>query len=139
MPARSPASIDSGTATVVSWSVTARTETPAVAAACTRSAGASVPSERVVWLWRSTDRRTEPQQRSWLGGRGGNVLGICYQDSGGHIILGVSVQALSCFKTRERIGLRAPSSSVAVQLSRRMEDEATLRKPGLSAVLRRPA
>jgi hypothetical protein len=38
----------------VSWSDRARTRTPASATARTRSMGSSTPSERRLWVWKST-------------------------------------------------------------------------------------
>ena len=58
---RSPdgsASVASAQPRVVSWSVSATTSRPAAAAARTRSAGVSVPSEAELWVWRSM--RTGP-------------------------------------------------------------------------------
>src|SRR5688500_639011 len=45
---------------VESWSVTASTRTPCFAASATSSRGASVPSEAVVWEWKSTAARLLP-------------------------------------------------------------------------------
>src|SRR5712691_3861279 len=51
---RSASLIASASPSVESWSVTASTRTPRLAASATRSRGAYVPSDAVVWVWRST-------------------------------------------------------------------------------------
>src|SRR5512138_439493 len=48
------ASIASARPSVESWSVTASTRTPRRTASATSSRGRRVPSELVVWVWRST-------------------------------------------------------------------------------------
>ena len=53
MPTRSAASCASSHPTVVSWSVSATTSSPAFFAFSTSSVGVSVPSERLEWVWRS--------------------------------------------------------------------------------------
>src|SRR5918999_6173139 len=60
MPGRSAAAA-SVQPTVVSWSVIARTSTPAAAATATSSAGLSVPSDAVEWACKSMRGRGTPE------------------------------------------------------------------------------
>src|SRR5258705_692536 len=60
MPRARPAAVTSSTAAVVSWSVTAMTVSPALAARSTSSAGVQRPSDAIVCRWRSIMPRGSP-------------------------------------------------------------------------------
>src|ERR1035437_1573233 len=63
-----PGARSSRTPARVSWSARARTRTPTAAAASTRAWGSRTPSERRLWVWRST-------REGYLGTTGGPLIG----------------------------------------------------------------